>query len=333
MTDVNVNLKVPALEKLLDYAASGIGAVAGPMLAGWKARRDAEAKRITGRANADARVIEAKGDAATMRILSDAQAQAQRSLCAPIESGRGTIELSRDGIRQRIEFQEQKRQHNIVSVTLDAAANLGDKVVSNHPVDPDWTARFFDNVQDVSANDMKKLWSKILSGEVECPGRTSLRTLDVLRNMTSKDAQVFNDISHLVINDFIFYEAGQAGDSLPLDKLLHLQNCGLVNVSRDLAHGVTFADDDDPAIFVYQNFALRVRPIDNACSSVQIPCLIMTIAGHELLLATERQFRLDYLRSLSKFLRTKKCELTKAQILGILSDGRYRCGAFVPIER
>ena len=33
---VDVNLKVPALEKLVDYAASGIGAVAGPMLAPWE---------------------------------------------------------------------------------------------------------------------------------------------------------------------------------------------------------------------------------------------------------------------------------------------------------
>lgn len=238
MTDVN--LKVPAFEKLLDYVASGIGAVAGPMLAGWKARRDAEAKRITARTNADTRLIEAEGDAATIRILADAQAQAQRSLSAPIESGRGAIELGRDGIRQRIEFQEQKRQHNIASVTFEAAANLGDKVVSNHPVDPDWTARFFDNVQDVSADDMRKLWSKILSGEIECPGRTSLRTLDVLRNMTSKDAQAFYDISHLVINDFIFYETRKAGDSLPLDKLLHLQDCGLVNFTPTLVKNINF---------------------------------------------------------------------------------------------
>ncbi len=29
---MDVNIKGPALEKLLDYAASGIGSVAGPML-------------------------------------------------------------------------------------------------------------------------------------------------------------------------------------------------------------------------------------------------------------------------------------------------------------
>ena len=36
---MDFNLKVPAVDKLLDYTASGIGAVAGPMLAPWRARR------------------------------------------------------------------------------------------------------------------------------------------------------------------------------------------------------------------------------------------------------------------------------------------------------
>ena len=41
---MDINLKVPAIEKLLDYAASGIGSVAGLMLASWKARQEAKAK-------------------------------------------------------------------------------------------------------------------------------------------------------------------------------------------------------------------------------------------------------------------------------------------------
>ena len=43
---VDVNIEVPALEKLADYAASGIGAVAGRMLAPCKARKEAEARLI-----------------------------------------------------------------------------------------------------------------------------------------------------------------------------------------------------------------------------------------------------------------------------------------------
>ena len=43
---VDVNLEVPAPEKLSDYAASGIGAVAEPRLAPCKARKEAEARLI-----------------------------------------------------------------------------------------------------------------------------------------------------------------------------------------------------------------------------------------------------------------------------------------------
>lgn len=41
---VDVNLEVPPLELLAEYATSGIGAVAGPMLAPCKARKEAEAR-------------------------------------------------------------------------------------------------------------------------------------------------------------------------------------------------------------------------------------------------------------------------------------------------
>ena len=191
---VDVNLKVPALEKLADYAASGIGAVAGPMLATWKAQQDAKARLIG---------VEAEAD--SLRMIAGAQANARRALVAPDETGGGTLDIGPDGITQRIEFQEKKRQTNIASVVRDAAAELGDEEAPEHEPDPDWTARFFDCVQDVSSEEMRKLWTKLLSREVEEPGRASLRTLDILRNMTKRDAQIFASVCSFVIDDFIYY--------------------------------------------------------------------------------------------------------------------------------
>ena len=157
---VDLNVKVPALELLVKYTASGIGAVAGPMLAPWKARKEAEA-----------RLIGVKADADSLQLIADAQAEARRTLVAPDEAAHGVLDIGPEGIAQRIEFQEKKRQANIVSVVRDAAVDLGNREVPEHEPDPDWTARFFDCVQDVSSEDMRKLWAKILSGQVEEPGR------------------------------------------------------------------------------------------------------------------------------------------------------------------
>ena len=125
---VDVNLKVPALEKLVDYTASGIGAVAGPMLAPWRARQDAKAKLIGAQADAD-----------SLRLIADAQADARHSLVTCGEAGHGVLEIGPKGVEQRIEFQEKKRQANIASVVREAAAELGDQEVPDYEPDPDWT--------------------------------------------------------------------------------------------------------------------------------------------------------------------------------------------------
>ena len=126
---VDVTLKVPALEKLVDYAASGIGAVVGLMLALWKACKEAEAQ-----------LVEARADVDSLTLIADAQAAARHSLSTPAQAEVGVLEIERNGIRQRIEFQDAKRQANITSAGWGAATDLGDKEVPDHERDPDWTA-------------------------------------------------------------------------------------------------------------------------------------------------------------------------------------------------
>ena len=135
---MDVNIKVPALEKLLDYAASGIGSVAGPMLAPWKAGRDGRAQLVAAQGEVEAQKILAEGRAVTMQIIAAAQADARSALVSPEAILQGEITIS-DLVNQRIQFQEEMRQANIGSVVRNAALELGDGEVQGHEVDHDWT--------------------------------------------------------------------------------------------------------------------------------------------------------------------------------------------------
>ena len=181
---------VPALVKLADYAASGIGSVAGPMLASWKARREANAKLIAAKGEAEEQRILAEGQATTMRIIANAQADARSILVSPDSTVQGQLDFGAT-VNQRIQFQEEKRQSNIGQVVTKAALELEGKEVRDHEPDHDWTARFFNDVQDVSSEEMQQLWGKILAGEVESPGSTSLRTLSILKNLDQSTANTF----------------------------------------------------------------------------------------------------------------------------------------------
>ena len=319
---VDLNVKVPALEKLVDYTASGIGAVAGPMLAPWKARKEAEARLIESRAEAD-----------SLKLIADAQAEARHSLVESDEGGRGVLEFDQDGIRQRIEFQERKRQANIASVVRDAAAELGDKEVPDREPDHDWTARFFDGVQDVSSEDMREIWARILSGEVEEPGRTSLRTLDILKNLTKEDAQAFSRVRDYVIDDFVFYpKKGQAGHPvMDIMVVMHLRDVGLVSATESITRTLNFVQHSEFAVSVYGDYILKFATRDNQ-KTVQVPALRLTGAGRELSRVVECTFRMDYLKSLSKYLREKKCEVSYARIIERFPDGSVtHSTSFVPI--
>ena len=176
---MDVNVKVPAIEKLMDYAASGIGSVAGPLLAPWHARQKAAAAGIT-----------AEGHARVLQIQAEAQAKAREVLLSNDTNVTGELDIT-ETVHQRIQFQERKRQANIEAGVRETAEILGDKTVPDIEPDHDWTARYFNEVQDVSSEEMRSLWAKILAGEVEQPGSTSIRTLDILKNMDRVTANLF----------------------------------------------------------------------------------------------------------------------------------------------
>ena len=68
-------VKVPAIDKLIDYAASGVGAIAGPMLANWKAAKEGRARLTSARFDADVRRIEAESNAQSLVIIAEARSQ------------------------------------------------------------------------------------------------------------------------------------------------------------------------------------------------------------------------------------------------------------------
>lgn len=174
-----VEIKTKAIEKLIDYTASGIGSIAGPMLAPWQARREGKAK-----------LIRAETDADILKLQAQAQAEARKLAIEPASIESGTVTIS-DQIEQSLKFQAAKRFTNVRSVVEKTAEAIHDEDVPVEEPNHDWTARFFDSVQDVSTQQLHSIWSKILADEIRSPGSTSLLTLNILKNIDIQTATLF----------------------------------------------------------------------------------------------------------------------------------------------
>lgn len=310
-----VDIKVPALEKLVDYTASGIGAVAGPILLPWRAYFEGKANRISARADADVRSIQASSEAESLPIIAAAQAEARRYLMSADADVSGAVDITRDDVAQRIEFQEQKRLANIRDFVAGAAEILGDKEIADHEPDHDWTARFFDYAQDVTSEGLKQIWARILAGEVESPGRTSLRTLSILKDMSQRDAQIFNEIMEYAMGDFIlinYYEV-IAGAS-KVSEFMGLVNISLINPLGTVARHITL-DSNGKAGLPHHGYALIIEgPADTTLQLMNLSTAALTTQGEELYAFCEHEPNLQYLSLFAGWLAERDCTLSMAPI-------------------
>lgn len=67
-------------------------------------------------------------------------------------------------------------------------------------MDFDWFMRFFDAAGNISNEELQTLWGRILLNEITHPQSCSLRTLSLIRDMTAKEARIFQTMAKYVIH-------------------------------------------------------------------------------------------------------------------------------------
>lgn len=146
--------------------------------------------------------------------------------------------LSAEELIMRAEQRERvdiiRQESNIERVLINTARELqGHESVSDEPVDDDWIVRFFNIVKDVSNEEMQLIWSKILAGEISNSGNFSLRTLEAVRNLSRREAEVFRNILPFIIEGGGDYFVSSNASllkryELPYEDIMLLDECGLM---------------------------------------------------------------------------------------------------------
>ena len=152
------------------------------------------------------RYIRRMADAKAYEIRTIRQAMAESS-DVPIVYDKGNIYMDTTDFEElaqrtqsRLGYQELRKQVNIEAV-VDIAYNAleNEPPVIDEPIDQDWLIRFFNSVEDISNEQMQYLWGKILAGEIKKPNSFSMRTLNILKNLTQKEAELFKRIAPFIL--------------------------------------------------------------------------------------------------------------------------------------
>ncbi|WP_299792844.1 TIGR03899 family protein [uncultured Shewanella sp.] len=89
--------------------------------------------------------------------------------------------------QQKISSQYQANLETIYTIALSHTPSD----VTGVDLDPDWAHQFFQIAEQIHNRKMQELWGRILANEITNPGNFSLRTLSTLKQLTHKEAQIF----------------------------------------------------------------------------------------------------------------------------------------------
>lgn len=303
---ITLNIDGKPLEKLIQVVSDGIGTLYRPR----KIRREADAQAYA------IKVLEgAKAEAGALSTLMDSDTASR--------------------IGQRLISKEIRRQENIDAVVEIAAENLQGKDVSDNPVELDWASRFFEIVQDVSKDEMKVLWAKILAKEIERPSSYSLRTLELLRNISFEEAELFSKISEFVFiqerYSFVFTGNNELKKyGLHYYYLSKLREAGLLQTGEGVTRTFRSSESSvDTYKFVCGNYYL-VLTIPPKSKKIVLPILLLSQAGCELFELTEHKDNLGYLKDFAAFVK-KESPTVSVKYGSILERERTKIKYALPL--
>lgn len=200
----------------------------------------------------------------------------------------------------RLAYQEITKQQNIEKVVDNAYEEL-EKVesVSSDPVNSDWMFRFFNSVENISNDDMQKIWGHILAGEIRCPSTFSFRTLEKLKNMTQQEAKCFERVSSLAIQlhnsskKFILSETSILNKyNVYFSDLLELEECGLMTGHQVSLKMVSSAEEAD--CLTNSELIGLIWGKESKKQEFSIPVYVFTESGEQLLKAIHPKVNSEY---------------------------------------
>ena len=203
------------------------------------------------------------------------------------------------------------QQKNLESITEKAQSMISEAEDPKETIDVDWLMRFKDAAKNISAEEMQFLWAKILAGEYETPGSISLRTLDVVRNLSREEAELFQKIMPFII---LCQDGGIVSvDEKLLKKygysqgeLINLDFCGLVRVITNTERNDTIEANGDNRSYHTNNLILIVKNKTELEYKLKVDNIfMMTYEGIELLKLLEYRSNDQFFMDWSQHIRDK----------------------------
>lgn len=134
-------------------------------------------------------------------------------------------------------YKKMLKEYNNQTNIVNKAVEMLSEPIEQHELqemDENWVMNYMDSCKNICDEELQVIWAKILAGEFEQPGRISLNTLDKMKMISKKDAELFMKISEFIMrtgNKYFILADKEILEKYDIifEDILALDEIGLIN--------------------------------------------------------------------------------------------------------
>lgn len=108
--------------------------------------------------------------------------------------------MTSEHVEEQLRKGIEREQRNVRKVFSEAYHALGDDPVPNTEPSPEWMDSFVAGMMNLTSEQMREWFAKLLVGEVKQPGSVSVRALRLLRDLDQETAELFKRLCSMCLS-------------------------------------------------------------------------------------------------------------------------------------
>ncbi len=329
------------LIKVVDVLATGIGTGIHPFFIRWQERQkalaDADKLKIGRLAQEQIKQVirEVRAGRASisddLKLIShkpDTDETSEHELENIKSQYIASIQAANLPPHRLIEVERQINLDQIAVLAIEEARATDDETIDEAPIDPDWFAQWRNMAQDVSNEDMQRLWARVLAGEAKSSGRYSVHTLDFLSRMSRREAELFAKVAEFVLDNSIVFAPKHDSENfkgkVTFEDLLLLDDLGLIsgttNFAGSLSRSIKFqlqSDGKRVAVVRGRKNALVFYAKSENETEIRVPGYHLSVIGRQLLTLAEIEPSMEVFSALASLNRERYSRVMVGDVSGV----------------
>ena len=225
-------------------------------------------------------------------------------------------------LTKRMDEMEKDNVETIVNIVIE---RLKDKQVKN--VDQDFIMKFVSESKTISSKEMQEIWAMLMVNNATSDELVSKRTLDIVKNLTKEEAQIFESIAVLSFSNGIIYKP--FAKDVPFIQISIMQDVGLIKPSDTLTYKYTLPPNETTIYVEGERVVAFKNLINSVNKNASYPCYVLTNEGRELKHALNISLPEEKIKEFVVEMRKKSfsgVEVTLHKLVLIEPNGRVTYG-------